>query len=45
MNPEVQTAVVLALVVCAFGFFALRWRKGRRKPGCGGGCGCSPRKL
>jgi hypothetical protein len=44
MNQETQTAIALGLVVLALGFFVTRWWKARRKPGCGGGCGCSAAK-
>jgi hypothetical protein len=45
MTPELQTAVALGLVVLAFGYFVARWLRGRKKPGCGGGCGCSGKKF
>jgi hypothetical protein len=45
MTPEIQTAIALGLVVAAVTFFAVRWLKTRKKPGCGGGCGCSGKKV
>lgn len=41
MTPEIQTAIALALVAGAAGYFVARWFRARKKPGCGGGCGCS----
>ena len=40
MSPEIQTAVSLGIVVAAIAFFITRWLRGRKKPGCGGSCGC-----
>jgi len=45
MSPEFQTALALGLVVLAVAFFVARWARSRKKPGCGGGCGCSGRKI
>jgi hypothetical protein len=45
MTPEIQTTIALGLVVSAVTFFAVRWVKARKKPGCGGGCGCSGKKF
>ena len=45
MTPEIQTAIALGLVVASVTFFAGRWLKGRKKPGCSGGCGCSGKKF
>ncbi len=44
MTPEIQTAIALGIVVLAIAFFVTRWVRGRKKPGCGGGCGCSSGK-
>ncbi|NBZ96347.1 MAG: FeoB-associated Cys-rich membrane protein [Proteobacteria bacterium] len=44
MTPDTQTAIALSLVVLAASFFFTRWVRGRKKPGCGGGCGCSSTK-
>jgi len=44
MSPEIQTAIVLGLVVAAVTFFVTRWWNRRRKPGCHGDCGCSSSK-
>jgi len=44
MTPELQTIATLTLVVLAVGYLAVRWLKARKKPGCGGGCGCSAGK-
>lgn len=41
MSPEIQTGVTLGIVVAAVGYFVARWWRGRKKSGCGGGCGCS----
>jgi hypothetical protein len=40
MTPELQTTISLALFVGAVAFFVIRWIRARKKPGCGGGCGC-----
>jgi HAMP domain-containing protein len=40
MSPGIQTAVALGIVVAAVAFFITRWLRGRKKPGCGGSCGC-----
>jgi hypothetical protein len=45
MRPELQTAIALGLVLAAVGYFVIRWLRARRKPGCGGGCGCSGKKF
>ena len=44
MTPETQTAIALGIVVLAIAFFVTRWVRGRKKPSCGGGCGCSSGK-
>ena len=44
MGPDIQTITALTLVVLAVGYFAVRWLKARKKPGCSGGCGCSAAK-
>jgi hypothetical protein len=41
MTPEVQTFIALAIVMAAVAFFVARWLRARKKPGCGGSCGCS----
>lgn len=45
MTSELQTAIALGLVVAAASFFVTRWLRARKKPGCGGGCGCSGKKF
>jgi hypothetical protein len=45
MTPALQTALALAIVVLAVSAFVIRWALRRKKPGCGGGCGCSGKKL
>ena len=40
MSPEIQTVVALGIVVAAVAFFVTRWLRVRKKPGCGGSCGC-----
>ena len=40
MKPELQTLAALALVGAAAIWLALRALGRRRKPGCGGDCGC-----
>jgi len=45
MSSEFQTAIALGLVVAAVAFFVTRWFKARKKPGCGGGCGCASKKI
>jgi hypothetical protein len=45
MSPEFQTGIALGLVVAAAAFFITRWLRARKKPGCGGGCGCSGKKF
>jgi len=40
MSPEIQTAMALGLVLLAVVFFVTRWVRSRKKPGCGGNCGC-----
>jgi hypothetical protein len=44
MNPDTQTTIALSLVVLAVTFFVARWVRGRKKPRCSGGCGCSSAK-
>ncbi|MCX6958037.1 MAG: FeoB-associated Cys-rich membrane protein [Verrucomicrobiae bacterium] len=44
MNAALQTTLALTLVVLTAIGFIYRWWKGRKKPGCGGGCGCSSKK-
>jgi hypothetical protein len=44
MSPEFQTGAAIGLVVAAAAFFVTRWLRARKKPGCGGGCGCSSSK-
>jgi hypothetical protein len=41
MTPEVQTFIALGIVMAAVAFFVARWLRARKKPGCGGSCGCS----
>ena len=45
MTPEIQTTIALALVAGAVFYFVRSWLVKRKKPGCGGGCGCSGKKL
>jgi len=45
MTPELQTTVALGIVVAAVVFFVARWLRGRKKPGCVGGCSCAGKKL
>ncbi|MEI6323794.1 MAG: FeoB-associated Cys-rich membrane protein [bacterium] len=45
MTPEIQTAIALALVAGAVLYFVRGWLAKRKKPGCGGGCGCSGKKF
>jgi hypothetical protein len=45
MTPELQTALALGIVVAAVAFFITRWLRARKKPGCGGGCGCASKKI
>jgi hypothetical protein len=45
MSPEVQTLAALALVGAAAIWLSLRALAQRRKPGCGGGCGCTSEDL
>jgi hypothetical protein len=45
MSPEVQTLAALALVAVAAIWLTWRALAARRKPGCGGGCGCTAEEL
>jgi hypothetical protein len=46
MSTTLQTVIALLLVAGAFLFFIGKWWLGRKKTGCGGGCGChSTRKI
>jgi len=45
MTAELQTALALGIVVAAVAFFVTRWFRARKKPGCGGSCGCSGKKF
>jgi hypothetical protein len=45
MTAEVQTLTALALVALAATWLALRAMAKRRKPGCGGDCGCATDAL
>jgi hypothetical protein len=45
MSPEVQTLAALAVVGVAAVWLTLRAFAARRKPGCGGGCGCTSDEL
>jgi len=40
MNASVQTVAALAVVVLTVAAFVWRAVVKRRRPGCGGGCGC-----
>lgn len=43
MNENWQSLAALAIVLVTAALFIARAAKKRRKPGCGGGCGCAPR--
>ncbi len=43
MTPEQQTWAAVAIVVLTAGIFAFRCFS-KKKPGCGGGCGCAPKR-
>jgi len=45
MSPALQTALALAIVAVAAAWLAARALSRRRKPGCGGDCGCAPGDL
>jgi hypothetical protein len=45
MTPAVQTLAALLIVAAAAVGLVLRWSANRRKPGCGGGCGCPTDEL
>ena len=45
MTPEIQTAIALSLVAGTVLYFVRGWLAKRKKPGCGGGCGCSGKKF
>ena len=45
MTPELQTLAALLIVAAAAVGLFLRWSANRRKPGCGGGCGCPAYEL
>lgn len=44
MNPEIQTFAVFAIFGVTVLFMARRLVRARKKPGCGGGCGCGKAK-
>ncbi len=45
MTPEVQTLTALALVALAAIWLVLSLLAKRRRPGCGGNCGCATDEL
>ena len=45
MTPEYQSLAALVIVATAAVWLVLRWFSNRRKPGCGGGCGCPSEEL
>lgn len=40
MNPEIQTIAVFAILGVTLLLMVRRFVRARKKPGCGGGCGC-----
>lgn len=40
MSPQIQTYVALAIVLATVLWLGRRLFGGKKKPGCGGGCGC-----
>jgi len=40
MSPETQTIAVFVILAVTLLFMARRFVSARKKPGCGGGCGC-----
>jgi len=45
MNAQVQTFAALAIVAAAAVCLVVRAIRKRRKPGCGGDCGCAAEDL
>ena len=45
MSPEIQTYVALAIVAVAVIGLGRHFFGKRKKPGCGGDCGCSANDL
>jgi len=45
MSPEIQTLLALAAVATAAAWLVGRWYANRKKPGCGGACGCPTDEL
>ena len=45
MSPQIQTYVAVALVLAAAVGLAWHYLGGKKKPGCGGDCGCAPDKF
>lgn len=45
MTPEFQTVAALVVVALAVIGLVARTIRRRRKPGCGGDCGCPTREL
>ena len=41
MNSDSQTWAALAVVALTAGIFAWRAMRGKKRSGCGGGCGCA----
>jgi hypothetical protein len=41
MTPHFQTILALAVVAVAAGWLVLGAVSKKKKPGCGGGCGCA----
>lgn len=44
-SPAVQSVAALALVAAAASWLALRALAKRKKPGCGGDCGCPAEEI
>jgi len=45
MSPETQTLMAAAVVAAAVAWLSWRWFANRKKPGCGGACGCPSDEL
>ncbi len=43
MSENWQSIAAIAVIIITIVLFIVRAVKRRKKPGCGGGCGCQPR--
>ena len=45
MSQQIQSIAAFAIVAGAAAWLVVRYLAGRKKPGCGGGCGCPSSDL